>query len=136
MSHLRVLLKELRAALSAGLVCALILGLFFSNFAQAAGIEAPRTHRVSAYAQCVLHLAHPAEKQTAPASDEHRTHGHKCPACCLAAALGSALIPPRVTNVTRPGLDRARIVAYFAASPREPTSLLFSAANGARAPPV
>lgn len=137
MSQMRVLFGELRAALSAATVCALILGLVFANFAETASAKAPRQgpKPAGAYALCVEHLAHPSDRQVAPVSGDEHSKKHKCPGCCLAAALGVALVPERVTHAPRPA-DRAVVVAWFAASPQEPRSLLFRAANGARAPPV
>ncbi len=137
MSQLRVMLQEIRAALAAAVTCALILGLVFSNVAQAAGSHsfAPGAAKTGGYALCLQHLAHP-DKHAAPASGDERSSQHKCPGCCLAATLGAALIPERFVHATKPATVRPVRVAYIAASPRAPESLLFRAANGARAPPV
>lgn len=135
MSQMRVLFGELRAGFSAATVCALILGLLFANFAEAAAKGQPRVAKTGAYALCVQHLTHSSDKQAAPTPEDRRSRSHKCPGCCLAAALGSALVPERVTIATRLA-DPAVVIAWFAAAPREPRSLEFRAANGARAPPA
>ncbi|MCX7900449.1 MAG: hypothetical protein N2444_10295, partial [Methylocystis sp.] len=121
-------------------VCALVLGLVFSNIAQAAGMRMtpPASGKTGAYALCLRHLgdAGATDQDAANEAGDERFEKHKCPGCCLAASLENALPPERLPAITRPAVRPPVRVDYYAASPRAPDSLLFRAAHGARAPPA
>jgi hypothetical protein len=138
MSHLRVLVRELRAVLSTAVACALIFGLVFSNVAQAArGAVSPNAAgKAGAHAQCVVHFAHRAasEKRVAPPTKDERSDRRHCPDCCLSAH-AAAVLPERCASVARPAADRAAQAFQLRLSARAPDNAPSSAVNGARAPP-
>ncbi len=71
------------------------------------------------------------QRDNAPAPDG--ALAYKCPDCCLAAHAGAAVLPERSAVLMRPPTETAATVHYYAGSARQPESLSFSAANGARA---
>ncbi len=137
MSQLRAMRRDFRAAFAVVAVCALMLSLLLSGatrpahaFAESDGLACSHSAYIAR-----LHIAAAqdwieAQRRGAPAHS-----GHKCPDCCLAAHVGSAVLPERLGWIAQPA-GRTVLIHRHVIAARPPENLTSSGANGARAPPT
>ena len=124
-----------RAFFVFGAICAVTIVLVAPGFSPPARSVTP-----GVAVECPHHIAKQdlsaaSHDGAAPQGSRHAGLGG-CPDCCLAAHLGTAVLPPRSASFARP---ERRVVARlryadYAASTIKPGAA--GAANGARAPPV
>jgi hypothetical protein len=138
MSQLRAMCRKFRAAFAVSAICALIFGLLVTGAAMPAhaSINASTGDGIAcdhaSYVAGVQAIA--TQKDGAPMRGGSLAHA--CPDCCLAAHAGAAVLPERIATVTRPAAERPVTIHYCSGSARQPESLAWNAANGARAPPA
>jgi hypothetical protein len=126
---------RVRAFFVFGAICAVTIGLVAPGFSPPA-----RSAARGVAVECPHHIAKQdlsaaSHDGAAPRGSRHAGLGG-CPDCCLAAHLGTAILPSRSASFARPErrlVSRTRYADY-AASVIKPVAA--GAANGARAPPT
>jgi len=126
---------RVRAFFVLGAICAVAIGLLAPAFSGPATLVAR-----GAAVECPHHIAkqdlNAASHDGAPSQAPRRSGLPGCPDCCLAACLGTAVLPMRSASFARAERRVPSRVRYadYSASAIKPMSA--QAANGARAPPV
>jgi hypothetical protein len=126
---------RMRALFVLGAICAVTIGLISPGFSPPA-IAVARGVPV----ECPHHIAKQnvsaASPVGLPSQAPRRSSLPGCPHCCLAAYLGTAVLPMRSASFARAERRVPSRVRYadYSASALKPVST--QAANGARAPPV
>jgi hypothetical protein len=125
---------RLKAFFVIGAICAMTIGLILPTFSLAVPLAR------GAAVECPHHIAKQdlsvAPHDGAPTQAPRRSGLPGCPDCCLAACLGTAVLPMRSASFARAERRVVSCMRYadYAASAIKPVSA--QAANGARAPPV
>ena len=119
---------QLRAFVAAAGACAVVFALLMSvvgrpGLARANGMAGVNCHVMSG----------PADASQPGGNQSGRVH---CPDCCLTTHAASAVLPERLSSLTRPMRVVTAPVSYSDFSSPEPKTVVLSAVNGARAPPA
>jgi hypothetical protein len=125
---------RIKAFFVIGAICAMTIGLILPTFS----LGTPFAR--GGAAECPHHIAKQdssfASRDGAPWHAPRHSGLPGCPHCCLAAHLGTAVLPLRSSSLARPERCVASHMRYavYSASAIKPVAV--QSANGARAPPA